>query len=155
MLSIYDRLLDTKELATFVTGLQLTDLSQTIAGTGNFTIFAPHNRAFTSLPMPTLQQLSQDLAFLTRVLNSHILSSKLEHRDLVDIYDRGHRTVTRRAIDGTLLAIDLSDGIKIGKSKILSVDISADNGIIYLIDRVLLPDNYNRFADLLCTTTSL
>ena len=62
---------------------------------------------------------------------------------MLNIYDRGDRKVTRRSIDGTTLDIDLSDGIRIGKARILSVDSSVDNGVIYPIDRVLLPNIYD------------
>jgi uncharacterized surface protein with fasciclin (FAS1) repeats len=73
----------------------------------------------------------------------HILQSKLEHQELVNIYDRGRRKIAQTSINGTQLDIDLSDGIKIGNARILSVDNSVDNGIIYPIDRVLFPNLYD------------
>jgi uncharacterized surface protein with fasciclin (FAS1) repeats len=147
MLSIYERLLNTPELATFVTGIQIADLHKTITGDGSFTIFAPNNRAFTSLSTLMLQRVSQDLAFLTRVVSLHILNSLLEHQYLVDMYDRGHRNINRTSIDGTQLNIDLRDGIKIDDATVLSVDSSVSNGIIYPIDRVLLPHEFTQPAE--------
>jgi uncharacterized surface protein with fasciclin (FAS1) repeats len=56
--SIFDRLRNTQELETFVTGIQLANLDHVLSGTGTFTVFAPHNRAFASLPTIVLQELS-------------------------------------------------------------------------------------------------
>jgi uncharacterized surface protein with fasciclin (FAS1) repeats len=140
--SIFDRLRNTQELETFVTGIQLANLDHMLSGTGAFTVFAPHNRAFTSLPTIVLQQLSQDIRFLKRVLRMHILNSQLEHQALIDSYDLGQRKITHISLDGVRLDLDLSNGIKIGAASILSVD-TAENGTIYPIDRVLIPAEFD------------
>ena len=137
MTSVFDTLLKTKELEIFATALQIADLDRTLNIAGEFTIFAPNNRAFTSLPKLVLQKLSQNSHLLTRLLSLHIIHGKLKHEDLLKMYDAGKRKVDRTSINGVRLEIDLNNGIKIENSTVLSVDISADNGIIYPIDRVI------------------
>lgn len=143
MTSVFDTLLQTKELEIFVTALQIADLDRALNIAGEFTIFAPNNRAFTSLPKSVLQKLSQNSDLLTRLLSMHIIHGKLNHEDLLKMYDSGKRKVTRTSINGIRLEIDLNNGIRIGDSNILSVGASADNGIIYPIDRVISGDSQN------------
>jgi uncharacterized surface protein with fasciclin (FAS1) repeats len=140
MASILDTLLATKGLETLATAIQITDLDKTLNSPGDFTIFAPNNRAFTSLPKITLQKLSQNISLLTGILSTHIIHGKLTHEDLLKMYDLGKRKVTRTSIDGLRLHIDLSNGINIGNSTVISTDTSADNGVIYALDRLMLPN---------------
>lgn len=139
MTNIFDTILKTKEFEIIATAIQIIDLDRTLDRADNFTIFAPNNRAFTSLPKIRLQNLSQDIPLLTKILSAHIVYGKLTHQELLRIYDLGERKIIRRSIDGAQLDIDLNNGIKIGDSTILSTGISADNGIIYPIDRVIMP----------------
>ena len=139
MANIFDTLLNTKELEIFVTAIQITDLDRVLKSGHEFTIFAPNNRAFTSLPKLVLQNISQNIPLLTRVLNAHITYGKLRHSDIVNTYDLGTRKISKTSINGLRLDLDLNDGIKIGDARILSVDTVADNGIIYPIDRVIIP----------------
>jgi uncharacterized surface protein with fasciclin (FAS1) repeats len=143
MASVFDTLLKTKDLEIFVTALQIADLDRALNLAGEFTIFAPTNRAFTSLPKLVLQKLSQNSHLLTKLLSLHIIHGKLNHEDLLKMYDSGKRKVAQTSINGIRLEIDLNNGIKIGDSSILSVDASADNGIIYPIDRVISGDSKN------------
>jgi uncharacterized surface protein with fasciclin (FAS1) repeats len=137
MASVFDTLLNTKDLEIFVTALQIADLDRALNIAGEFTIFAPNNRAFTSLPKLVLQKLSQNTPVLIKILSTHIIHGKLDREDLLKMYDAGTRTVARTSINGVRLEIDLNNGIQIGNSTVLSVDLIADNGIIYPIDRVL------------------
>ncbi len=138
MTDVFNTLLNTKELEIFVTAIQMTDLDRVLKSAGDYTIFAPNNRAFTSLPKLILQNISQDLPLLTKILRAHIVDGKLRHSDIISAYDLGTRKIAKTSINGSRLDIDLNDGIKIGKARILSVDIVADNGIIYPIDRVVM-----------------
>jgi uncharacterized surface protein with fasciclin (FAS1) repeats len=140
MTSILDTVFNTKRLKILGTAIKLTDLNKTLNSKGNFTIFAPIDRAFIELPKDILLQLSQDILLLAKILNVHIVPTKLTYQDLLNICCvQGNVRITLTAIDGSLLYIDLSDGIKIANSTVLSTDTSADNGIIYEIDRVLIP----------------
>ena len=138
MTDIFNTLLNTKELKIFVTAIQMTDLDRILKSEGDFTIFAPNNRAFTSLTKSILQNALQNVPLLTKILRSHIIDGKLRHSDIISAYDLGTRKISKTSINGSRLDIDLNDGIKIGKAGILSVDIVADNGIIYPIDRVIV-----------------
>jgi uncharacterized surface protein with fasciclin (FAS1) repeats len=137
MANVFDTLLDTKELEIFVTAIQITDLDQVLKSERDFTVFAPNNRAFTSLPKLVLQSVSQDIPLLTKILRAHIIDGKLRHSDIISAYDLGTRKIAKTSINGSRLDIDLNDGIKIGNARILQVDILATNGIIYPIDRVI------------------
>jgi uncharacterized surface protein with fasciclin (FAS1) repeats len=140
MANLLDTLIATKELEVLVTALQITDLDKTLTSTDNFTIFAPNNRAFMQLEKTKLQQLSQDIPLLTNILSMHIVHGKLTNRALSSMCTQDDRKITLKSIHGLPLYIDLSHGIKIGNSTILSIDMSPDNGIIYPIDRVIMPE---------------
>jgi uncharacterized surface protein with fasciclin (FAS1) repeats len=144
MASILETLLATTELETLATAIQITDLDRVLNDGGDFTIFAPNNRAFTSLSASALQKLSQEPLLLTTILSMHIIDGKLLHQDLLRMYDLGQTKVLVTSIDGTQLHIDLSNGIQIGSSNVISIDTSAANGIIYPIDRVMLPHSFDR-----------
>jgi uncharacterized surface protein with fasciclin (FAS1) repeats len=143
MASILETLLATPELETLATAIQITDLDLLLNGDRDFTIFAPNNRAFTILPALVLQKLSQEPLLLTKILRMHIIHGKLLHQHLFRMYDLGQTKVLVRSIDGTQLHVDLSNGIQIGSSNVISVDTSAANGIIYPIDRVMIPTSFD------------
>jgi uncharacterized surface protein with fasciclin (FAS1) repeats len=138
MANIIDTLLDTQELEIFSTALQIAGLDKQLDNVGNFTIFAPNNRAFTQLSQLTLQNLSQNISLLITTLSNHIIHGKLRHQYLLKMYDLGKRTMVRTSIDGLRLTIDLNNGIAIDKSSVLSVGKSTDNAIVYPIDRVIM-----------------
>ena len=120
MTDIFNTLVNTKELEIFVTAIQMTDLDLVLKSERDFTIFAPNNRAFTSLPKLILQNISQDLPLLTKILRAHMIDGKLRHSDIISAYDLGTRKISKTSINGSRLDIDLNDGIKIGKARILS-----------------------------------
>ena len=144
MANVFDTLLNTKELEIFVTAIQITDLDRVLVSEHEFTIFAPNNRAITSLSKLILQNISQNIPLLTRVLRAHIAYGQLRHSDIVNAYDLGIRKISKTSINGSPLDLDLNDGIKIGNARILSVDTVADNGIVYPIDRVIMPHLLDR-----------
>jgi uncharacterized surface protein with fasciclin (FAS1) repeats len=144
MISILDTLLATAELETLATAIQITDLDRVLNDGGDFTIFAPNNRAFTSLSASVLQKMMQEPLLLITILRMHIIHGKLLHQDLLRMYDLGQTSVLVTSIDGTQLHLDLNNGIQIGSSHVISIDTSATNGIIYPIDRVMLPSLFNR-----------
>ncbi len=139
MTSILDTVFTIEEFKIFSAAVKTTDLDRTLNSGGNFTIFAPNDRAFTRLSKVILSQLSGDLPLLTRILSVHIIPGKLTYLDLLKMCKRGEQTVRVVSLDGSRIGIDLSDGIRLGGSTVVSTNISADNGIIHLIDRVLIP----------------
>jgi uncharacterized surface protein with fasciclin (FAS1) repeats len=137
-MSILDTILNAQELKIFGTAIQFVNLGKTLHDRGPFTVFAPQNRAFTELSKINLQQLTADIPLLTKTVTAHIVLGSITYECLLKMCDRSNRTVTLKSINGSLLHIDLMDGIKIGNSTVVSTDLSAHNGIIYSIDRILV-----------------
>lgn len=117
---------------TLVTALQTAGLVETLRGDGPFTVFAPTDEAFAKLPAGTVEALLQDKEKLTAVLTYHVVPGKLMAADVA-----GAKSAT--TVQGGTLAIDTSNGVKIGNAKVVTTDIEASNGVIHVIDTVLLP----------------
>ena len=113
-------------------------LVKTLNGKGPFTLFAPTNDAFAKIPADTLNGLLADKEALTGVLTYHVLSGKVPSSKL-------QPTQTVKTLEGDTIKIDVADGgatITDGQgnvSKIVMTDIKAKNGVIHVIDTVLLP----------------
>mgnify|MGYP000276421881 FL=1 len=135
-----DTISEIKELQMFSTMIQITGLDRTLHGADPFTIFAPRDRAFTQLPKAVMQQLTSNASLLTEMVNSYIVSGDLRYEDLLKMCKQGEQSIILKSLDGALLPIDLSDGIKIGSSTVITADIHAENGTIYSIDRVTIPN---------------
>ncbi|HSQ61345.1 MAG TPA: fasciclin domain-containing protein [Acidobacteriota bacterium] len=125
---------DAGQFGTLLAALKATDLIGTLSGQGQgpFTVFAPTDAAFAKLPAGTLESLLADPAALKSILLYHVVAGELTAAD-----------VTSRAmiatVNGQPLAVSTTDGAKVNDATITSVDIRARNGIIHVIDTVLLP----------------
>lgn len=139
MKTIIDTISEIKELQMFSTMIQITGLDRTLHSADPFTIFAPRDRAFTQLPKAVMQQLTSNASLLTEMVNSYIVAGDLRYQDLLKMCKQGEQSIILKSLDGALLPIDLSDGIKIGSSTVITADIHAENGTIYSIDRVTIP----------------
>jgi uncharacterized surface protein with fasciclin (FAS1) repeats len=82
---------------------------------------------------------SQDVWLLTEILSLHILPGKFEYKDLLKLCQPGQSKASILSIDSSPIEIDLSDGIRVGNSTVLSTDTSMTNGIVHLIDRIITP----------------
>jgi transforming growth factor-beta-induced protein len=123
------------DFSTLVSLLQSTGLDKTLAGAGNFTVFAPTNAAFAKVPKATLDALAKDKAELTRVLTYHVLASKALSGDVVKLDGKMVKTV-----EGSEVKVTIKDGkVMVNNSTVITVDILASNGVIHIIDSVLLP----------------
>jgi transforming growth factor-beta-induced protein len=123
------------DFSTLVSLLQSTGLDKTLAGAGNFTVFAPTNAAFAKVPKATLDALANDKAELTRVLTYHVLASKALSGDVVKLDGKMVKTV-----EGNEVKVSIKDGkVMVNTSNVITVDILASNGVIHIIDSVLLP----------------
>lgn len=139
MNSILDTLFNIRELQMFCTAIQIVRLAKTLHSAGPFTVFAPVDRAFTQLSSLKLQQLIADVPLLTKIVTNHIVARDFTYQDLLKMCKRGERGITLTSIDGSPLYIALGDGIRIGDSTVIATDILAENGIIYAIDRLMIP----------------
>jgi len=119
-------------LSTLVTALSEAGMVETLKGPGPFTVFAPTNDAFAKLPAGTLDAVLADKDKLTALLQHHVVAKELTAADLSGMND-----VTM--LDGAQMAIDSAGGVKIGPAQVSQADVRASNGIIHVIDTVLVP----------------
>ncbi len=121
-------------LSTLVAALKAADLVSTLEG-GPFTVFAPTNEAFAALPKGTVENLlkPENKAKLVKVLTYHVVSGRVESTDLKD----GQKV---KSVEGDKIDISVNDTvIKIDDALVKSANIRATNGVVHLIDRVILP----------------
>jgi uncharacterized surface protein with fasciclin (FAS1) repeats len=116
---------------TLVTAVQAAGLVETLKSPGPFTVFAPNDEAFAKLPPGTIQTLVQNIPQLTRILKYHVVPGKLKKTDLAKL-----GSVT--SFEGSTIPIDCSEGFEVKNATVLAADIEADNGVIHVIDRVIL-----------------
>lgn len=132
MADIVDIAVSADSFKTLVTAVQAAGLVETLKSPGPFTVFAPNDDAFAKLPPGTIQTLVQNIPQLTRILKYHVVAGKLAKADLAKL-----GTVT--SVEGSTIKIDCSDGFEVKNATVLAADIEADNGIIHVIDTVILP----------------
>lgn len=117
---------------TLVAAVQAAGLVDTLTGAGPFTVFAPPDEAFAKLPAGTVEALLQDVPKLAAILKYHIVPGKLLAKDVVG-------QTSLKTVQGQNLTISSSDGVRIDNAKVINSDIEASNGVIHVIDSVLLP----------------
>ena len=117
---------------TLVAAVQAAGLVDTLNGEGPFTVFAPSDEAFAKLPEGTLESLLQNPSELSKILTYHVVSGKVMSPDVA-----GMTSVT--TVQGGNLSIDSSNGVKINEAMVITPDIECSNGVIHVIDSVLLP----------------
>ncbi len=130
---IVDSAIADGSLKTLVTALQAAGLTDTLKGTGPFTVFAPNDAAFAKLPKAKLDALLSDKAALTKLLTAHVVAGKITAEDV--------QAGKVKSIEGHELKLDVSEGIKIDNIPVVGGgDIRADNGEIHIIDSVLMQE---------------
>jgi uncharacterized surface protein with fasciclin (FAS1) repeats len=120
---------------TLAKALQAADLVQTLKGAGPFTVFAPTDEAFAKLPAGTLETLlkPENKPKLQRILKAHVVAGKVMAADVVKVSPA-------KAVSGDTLRIAARDGeVTVDGAKVVKTDIAASNGIIHVIDSVILP----------------
>ena len=122
-------------LARFVAAVESAGLADILKKAGPFTVFAPSDQAFESLPYGTLERLlkPEHRAELIHVLKNHIVSGELFSDGI------GGKKFSRKSLAGVQLTIDAQANIKVNKAHINTADIGALNGVIHVIDAVLVP----------------
>ncbi len=116
---------------TLATALKAAGLVETLKGPGPFTVFAPTDAAFAKIPPEQLQALLNDKAKLTAVLTYHVVSGKVMSKDV--------KAGSVKTVQGSSLTVSTMGGVKVDKANVTAVDIVADNGVIHVIDSVVLP----------------
>ncbi|OGO80396.1 MAG: beta-Ig-H3/fasciclin [Chromatiales bacterium RIFOXYA1_FULL_46_5] len=118
---------------TLVTAVKAADLVDTLKGTGPFTVFAPNDAAFAKIPAADLQALLKDKAALGKVLTYHVVAGKVMASDVVKL-------TSAKTVQGQELKIAVKDGVVyVDGAKVISTDIETSNGVIHVIDSVVLP----------------
>ena len=116
---------------TLAAALQAAGLVDTLKGKGPFTVFAPTDEAFAKIPKADLDALLKDKAKLTAVLTYHVVPGTVMAKDV-----KAGRVKT---VQGSELTIATSGGVSVDGAKVLKTDVVADNGVIHVIDSVVLP----------------
>ncbi|MEW9804989.1 fasciclin domain-containing protein [Mesorhizobium marinum] len=119
---------------TLVAAVQAAGLVDTLKGAGPFTVFAPTDDAFAALPAGTIDDLlkPENKDKLTKILTYHVVSGKVMSGDLKD----GMKAAT---VEGAEVTIDLDSGPMVNEAKVVMADVATDNGVIHVIDKVLMP----------------
>lgn len=122
-------------LKTFATAIKAAGLVETLQGEGPFTVFAPTDDAFAQLPAAMLENLlkPENKEMLVAILTYHVLPGRVMSADV--------RTMKVQAVNGQELGIKVEKGnVMVGKAKVVKTDLAASNGVIHVVDAVLLPD---------------
>lgn len=116
---------------TLATALQAAGLVDTLKGKGPFTVFAPTDEAFAKVPKADLDALLADKAKLTAVLTYHVVPGKVMAADV--------KAGKVKTVQGSEITVATSGGVKVDAANVVKTDIVADNGVIHVIDSVIMP----------------
>jgi uncharacterized surface protein with fasciclin (FAS1) repeats len=128
---IVDTAIEAGQFKTLVTALQAAGLVETLKGAGPFTVFAPDDAAFAKIPKSDLDALLKDKAKLSAVLLAHVVPAKVMSRDV--------KAGMVKTAGGYELTLGTDGGVTVDAAKVTAVDIAADNGVIHVIDTVVIP----------------
>jgi uncharacterized surface protein with fasciclin (FAS1) repeats len=132
MANIVDTAAQAGSFNTLVAAIEAANLVDTLKGNGPFTVFAPTDEAFAKLPEGTVDALLKDIPKLKKILTYHVVSGKVMAADVTKLK-------LAKTVEGSDVAIDASNGVKVNSSMVTTPDVAADNGVIHIIDTVLMP----------------
>ena len=117
---------------TLVVAVQIAGLTETLNGTGPFTVLAPTDEAFAKIPKETLDAVLADKDKLTSILTYHVIAGKVMASDIVKL-------TSAPTLQGKNIIINATNGVMINNAKVVKTDIECTNGVIHIIDTVLMP----------------
>ena len=132
MKNLIQTVIDKGDFKTLVKAVQETGLADTLSFEGPFTIFAPTDQAFAKLPKRTIKKLLKNKEKLTEILTYHIILKTVKITKVTNIKKEN-------TANGKELSINKKKGIKVDNANIIKTDIQCTNGIIHVIDEVLIP----------------
>ncbi|BAZ17361.1 beta-Ig-H3/fasciclin [Calothrix sp. NIES-4071] len=132
MADIVDTAVNAGSFNTLVAAVKAAGLVDTLKGAGPFTVFAPTDDAFAKLPEGTVDSLLQDIPQLKKILTYHVVSGKVLSTDVVKLD-------SATTVEGSDVKVDASNGVKINDATVVTPDVETDNGVIHIIDTVLIP----------------
>ncbi|WP_420821393.1 fasciclin domain-containing protein [Rubripirellula obstinata] len=121
---------------TLVAAVKAGGLVETLSGEGPFTVFAPTDEAFAALPEGTVEMLvkPENKDKLVKILTYHVVSGKVMAKDVVTLSEA-------KTVQGSMVDIEVKDGtVMIDKAKVIKPDVDCKNGVIHVIDKVLMPE---------------
>lgn len=135
---IVDTAIGAGQFQTLAAALQAAGLIDTLKGEGPFTVFAPTDEAFRALPAGTVARLlrPENRAELTRILTYHVVPGRVTADQL------SGQQVRPNTVAGLRLDIDARQGVSVNNARVVQADVAASNGVIHVIDRVLLPPEH-------------
>jgi uncharacterized surface protein with fasciclin (FAS1) repeats len=145
--NIIQNAVNSKDHTTLVTAVKAAGLVDTLQGKGPFTVFAPTNDAFAKLPAGTVDTLlkPENKGQLTQVLTYHVVPGRLTAKDLMSAVEKGGGKAMLKTVEGNDLTVEIKDGAiwvwdaKGDSAKITIKNVMQSNGVIHVIDTVLLP----------------
>jgi len=132
---IVDTAISAGSFNTLVKAVQTAGLVDTLKGKGPFTVFAPTDEAFAKLPKDKLDALLADKAALAKVLTYHVVPGKIMSADIAG------NAMKVATVEGSKINVDAMSGVKINDANVVKADIAASNGVIHVIDTVILPNS--------------
>ena len=133
MTDIVDTAVNAGSFNTLVAAVKAAGLVDTLKGPGPFTVFAPTDDAFAKLPAGTVDSLLKDVPQLKKILTYHVVSGKVTAADVVKL-------TSANTVEGSSLKINASGGVvKVNDATVVTPDVASDNGVIHVIDSVLIP----------------
>lgn len=132
MPTIVDIAVQAGSFKTLVQAVQAAGLVETLSGEGPFTVFAPTDEAFAQIPQETLQAVLADKEKLTAILTYHVVPGKLMAADVV-------RSTQLPTVQGQSITVSTEGGVRVDNANVIQTDIEADNGVIHVIDQVIMP----------------
>jgi uncharacterized surface protein with fasciclin (FAS1) repeats len=130
---ILDTAVAAGKFKTLAAAVQAAGLAETLKGSGPFTVFAPTDEAFAKLPEGTVDALLKDKAKLTAILTYHVVPGKVTAKDVAKI-------TSAKTVEGDSVAIKVEGGkVLVNNARVIMPDVMASNGVIHVIDTVLLP----------------
>ena len=133
-MNIVEVAVDAGSFSTLVSAVQAAGLVETLSGEGPFTVFAPTDEAFARIPEADLEALLADKEALTAVLTYHVVPGEVYASDVMELS-------SAQTVNGQSVQIRTMDGkVMVDGATVVSADIEASNGVIHVIDRVILPD---------------
>lgn len=117
---------------TLITAVQAAGLTDTLKGPGPFTVFAPTDEAFSKIPKAKLDALLKDKAALAKILTYHVVPGK--------VMAAGVKPGAVKTVEGSSLMVSAKGGtVSVDKARVIKTDVEADNGVIHVIDAVIMP----------------
>jgi uncharacterized surface protein with fasciclin (FAS1) repeats len=133
---IVDTAVSAGQFNTLVAAVQAAGLVETLKGEGPFTVFAPTDEAFAKLPAGTVDDLlkPENKDKLVAILTYHVVPGKVMSSDIAG------KEMMVDTVQGGKLSVDATDGVKVDEASVVSADVEADNGVIHVIDAVVMPE---------------